>query len=161
MLLLRLFSFATCIYFVVGFMQELTFYTEVNSGGNAFRFRTKEPDLTHYSELLRDVKSYCSIGWWLGFSSTNYTSSVTFNTGVRNGVLCGNTTLSPIMSLRYSGPLDTSTPSISIYSGVTGNNVGGVERTYTGLAATYFGFVPTGAVITGMSSWTGFENYQY
>ncbi len=59
------------------------------------------------------------------------------------------------------GPLDASTVSASIYSGTTGIISGGVERTFTGSAATNFGFVPTLIVLTGRSNWTGFANEDF
>lgn len=65
------------------------------------------------------------------------------------------------MSLRYTGPADVTTPSISIYSGNPDTSTGGVERTFTSLAATNFGFVPKWMVLTGGSSWTGFANEDF
>lgn len=65
------------------------------------------------------------------------------------------------MSLRYAGFLDTETPSISIYSGIQNNPAGGIERTFTNLAHSNFGFLPTYMVITGRSSWTGFVNEDF
>ncbi|XP_035713125.1 uncharacterized protein LOC118437841 isoform X2 [Folsomia candida] len=41
-----------------GFVQELTLYTEPGQGGDALRFKSKEPDLTTYLPHLRNVKSW-------------------------------------------------------------------------------------------------------
>ncbi|XP_021959262.1 uncharacterized protein LOC110855149 [Folsomia candida] len=159
-MLLRLFSFATSIFLALGFVQEITFYTEPNAGGDGFLFRSKQPDLSpHYSSQLRMVRSYCYTGWWIGFNETNYSNQNTLNQDSANGtVVCRNATFPLTMSLRYQGPLDTTTPSVSIYSGTISNYAGGIERTFTALAATNFGFVPKYMVLTGRSSWTGFFN---
>lgn len=74
---------------------------------------------------------------------------------------CYNDTLFPTLSLRYMGPLETTTPSASIYSGSGEYFMGGVERTFTGLAANNFGFLPKFLVLTGRSSWTGFPNEDF
>lgn len=74
-------------------------------------------------------------------------------------LLCRNQTLFRTMkSLRYLGPLDTTIPSISIYSGTDSDLAGGIERTFTGLAANDFGFLPAWMLLTGRSSWTGFSS---
>lgn len=36
-----------------------------------------------------------------------------------------------------------------------------MERTFTGLAANNFDFVPTALILTGRSSWTGFFNNDF
>lgn len=69
-----------------------------------------------------------------------------------------NGPLDSTRSLRFLGLSDTTTPSVSIYSGVMGNLAGGMERTFTGMAAANFGFVPSYMVLTGRSSYTGFAN---
>ncbi len=90
---------------------------------------------------------------WHGFSGTNYTNNWALSYLSSDGDShCFNSTLNVMMSLRYSGPADVSTPSISIYGGNPGTITGGVERTFTSLAATNFGFVPTWMVLTGRSS---------
>ncbi|XP_021951949.2 uncharacterized protein LOC110848907 [Folsomia candida] len=160
-MLLPLLWLAACLNFAVGYVQEITLYTEPNQEGNAFRFRTKEPDLSpHYSVLLGEVKSHCYMGFWRAFEQRNYTSSFTFGGGIANAQpRCGNIALATTLSLRYMGPLETTTPSVSIYSGPTpGAQLDGIELTYTSLAATNFGFIPTNLVLTGRSSWTGFVN---
>ncbi|XP_035712157.1 uncharacterized protein LOC118437319 [Folsomia candida] len=156
---LQLLSFATCVYFTVGYVQEITFYPEPDYGGNATRFQSKEPDVTPYSELLRNVKSYCLQGYWEGYSGTDYTISNTLGfVSPDTTLLCWNRTFPLTMSLRFMGPMETETPSVSIYSGTTYSATGGNERTFTGLSANNFGFVPTFMVFTGRSSWTGFVN---
>lgn len=73
--------------------------------------------------------------------------------------MCGNVNnAANLQSLRYLGPSDVSAPSISIYNGVAGGTHGGAELTFTALAGNNFGFVPTGFVLTGRSSWTAFFN---
>lgn len=59
---LKFLSFALCLTFSFGFIQEITFYTELGAGGNAFRFRTKEPNLAAHQFFLTDVKSLCYKG---------------------------------------------------------------------------------------------------
>ncbi|XP_035712613.1 uncharacterized protein LOC118437575 [Folsomia candida] len=155
-MLLPLLWLAACLNFAVGYVQEITFYTEPDQEGNAFRFRTKEPDLSpHYSVLLGEVKSFCYIGYWRGYDMRNYTAVWTLSPPITFVPRCLNYTLSTTLSLRHMGPLETTTPSVSIYSGPTSY---GIERTFTALAGTNFGFIPTGLVLTGRSSWTGFVN---
>lgn len=93
---------------------------------------------------------------------SNYNDSTTFGHLSADGtVLCRNGYLPRTMSLRFLGPLETTTPSISIYSGADYNSAGGTERTFTGLAANNFGFIPTAISLTGRSSWTGFANENF
>ncbi|XP_021963508.1 uncharacterized protein LOC110858934 [Folsomia candida] len=161
-MLLKFVSFALCLSFSLGFVQEIMLYTEPDAGGSGLIFRTKEPDLTQHQFILRDVKSFCSRGYWRGFSGVNYSIAWSFNHHSRDGELhCENAELPATMSLRYSGPADASTPSVSIYSGTLGTITGNVERTFTSISETNFGFVPTWMVITGGSSWTGFANEDF
>ncbi|XP_035707703.1 uncharacterized protein LOC110850121 [Folsomia candida] len=138
----------------------MTFYMEPDYGGNAFRFRTKEPDLTAYWPLWGEVKWLCGNGYWQGFGGTGYTDGSTFayNSG---GMTCTNTSVNSTMSMRFLGPLETTTPSVSIYSGSSYDPAGGTERIFTNLAANSFGFVPTYMALTGRSNWTGFINEDF
>lgn len=63
------------------------------------------------------------------------------------------------MSLRHAGPSEVMTPSVSIYHGNPGTIWGGVEQTFTGAEANNFGFVPKFMVVTGQSSWRGYEDF--
>lgn len=87
------------------------------------------------------------ISWfnrWNGFNQTNYANEWTLSVASWDGtVICRNGTPLPTMSLRHQGPLETTIPSVSIYSGTRTTGVGGMERTFTALAATNFGFLPT------------------
>ncbi|OXA36993.1 hypothetical protein Fcan01_28244 [Folsomia candida] len=158
---LHLFSLASCFCLTLAYMQEVGSF-ELDSGGIAIRFQIKEPDLTAYSHLLRDVKSLCYSGSWVGFNETNFTNLLSFDVfSPTETRVCRNWTLPLTMSLRYNGPLDLATPSVSIYNGTTSANLGGIERTFTGLSATNFGFVPKAIFITGRSSWTGFANEDF
>ncbi|OXA42673.1 hypothetical protein Fcan01_22422 [Folsomia candida] len=99
---------------------------------------------------------------WQGFNETNYSNPRMFVFISDDGsIFCHNGTIHSIMSLRFTGPLETMTPSISIYSGANFDISSGIELTFTGLSATNFGFVPKYAVLTGRSSWTGFENEDF
>lgn len=99
---------------------------------------------------------------WVGFNETNFTNLLSFDVfSPTETRVCRNWTLPLTMSLRYNGPLDLATPSVSIYNGTTSANLGGIERTFTGLSATNFGFVPKAIFITGRSSWTGFANEDF
>ncbi|OXA42524.1 uncharacterized protein LOC118438803 [Folsomia candida] len=157
---LRLFAFVTILSVALGYVQEWTFYTEPNSGGNAFRFRTREPDLTQHQFFLRDVKSYCYQGYWSGFNDTNFVTTQTLVV-ISDSVVCINSTLPSSMSLKHLGPLETTTTSISIFNGTSHSDLGGIERTFTGLAANNFGFLPKYLVLTGGSSWTAFDGNDF
>lgn len=61
-MLLKFVSFALCLSFSLGFVQEIMLYTEPDAGGSGLIFRTKEADLTQHQFILRDVKSFCSRG---------------------------------------------------------------------------------------------------
>ncbi|OXA54755.1 hypothetical protein Fcan01_11730 [Folsomia candida] len=152
-MLLRVFSFVTYLHVTLCFVQEMTFYTEPDYGGNAFRFRTKEPDLTAYWPIWVEVKSWCGNGYWTGFSRADYTDVRTLNGYSPDGVTsCINASLPSTRSLRFLGPLETTTPSVSIYGGSSYDPAGGTERIFTNLAANSFGFVPTYMTLTGRSN---------
>ncbi|XP_021967128.1 uncharacterized protein LOC110862256 [Folsomia candida] len=158
-MLVRFLYLAAFFTLVVGFIQEVTFYTEPGYQGYAYRFRTKEADLTpHYTDLLLQVKSYCYIGSWNGYYRTNFTSERTFSPGSAQSMTCDNGTFPETQSLRYFGPLNVTTPSISVYPGVY---AGGPEITIMAPAANNFEFLPNRVVLTGASSWTGFENNNF
>ncbi|OXA46082.1 hypothetical protein Fcan01_19313 [Folsomia candida] len=158
----RLFFFVSYVSIASGFVQELTLYTEPGQGGDALRFKSKEPDLTTYLPHLRNVKSWCAKGLWHGFGSANYTNGRTINEFTMDGsTYCRNDTLFYTMSLRFAGPSETRKRSISIYRGLGCCYDGGMEYTFTGSSATNFGFLAKYIVLTGRSSWTGFENADF
>ncbi|XP_035701661.1 uncharacterized protein LOC118433627 [Folsomia candida] len=134
-MLLKIFFFALCVSFSLGYVQELMFFTEPNAVGTELIFRTKEPHLTQYQYFLTNVKSWCFNGHWIGYTGTNYTIDHTLVAYSSHGnLLCYNTTLSTTMSVRYCGPTDTSTPSVTIFSEDYNSIPGGVERTFTSQA---------------------------
>jgi hypothetical protein len=47
---------------VSAFQQEITFYTEVDQGGEAIRFRSSQNDLSNYAATLNNSKSLCVKG---------------------------------------------------------------------------------------------------
>lgn len=98
---------------------------------------------------------------WRGFHWPNYHNFKFRTTAYDGNLFCENVTLPTMMSLRYLGPLDVSTPSFSVYAGTYESNWGGEEKTFTGLRANDFGFPPKGITITGGSSWTVFSNNNY
>ncbi|OXA37157.1 uncharacterized protein LOC110862658 [Folsomia candida] len=160
-MLLRFLLVVACLHICRSFVQEITFYTRPGSIWEAKTFTSKEPDLTLYQPLLADVTSYCARGFWRGFHWPNYHNFKFRTTAYDGNLFCENVTLPTMMSLRYLGPLDVSTPSFSVYGGTYESNWGGEEKTFTGLRANDFGFPPKGITITGGSSWTVFSNNNY
>ncbi len=80
--------------------------------------------------------------------------------------ICVNRTIAGVKSLRYLGPINTTTPAISIYEGTNGNSAGGREIVITGPAANGFDLEPVfysflRVIITGRSSWTLFLNNDF
>jgi hypothetical protein len=79
---------------------------------------------------------------------------------------CYNQTTAGVKSLRYLGPINTTTPSISIYEGTNDTVYGGREIIITGPAANGFDLEPVFypyiyVLITGRSSWTLFLNNDF
>ncbi|OXA39736.1 uncharacterized protein LOC110861107 [Folsomia candida] len=160
---LRLCVFLTCIYYAVGYTQEVTFYADYGLQGDALRIRSKHPQLQPCEmRQIVNMKSYCAIGRWEGYISANYTDRLEFS-HTNNVTTCLNLYFNyyPISSIRYLGFSETLAPSISIYSGSNDSETGGIERTFTVESANNFGFIPTYLVLTGGSSWTGFSNEDF
>ncbi|OXA39737.1 uncharacterized protein LOC110861027 [Folsomia candida] len=161
---LRLCAFLSCVSFAVGYVQEVTFYTEYAFQGDALRLRSKHAELTPCQlKHIANTKTFCAVGSWQGFEGQNYTGRVRFTSTSGAAMNCQEKSFkySPIKSLRYLGQLETLMPSISVNSGSNDSDTGGIERTFTNLAANNFGFIPAHLVLTGGSNWTGFSNEDF
>ncbi|XP_021957375.1 uncharacterized protein LOC110853421 [Folsomia candida] len=137
------------------FVQEMTLHSGLSCTGPGFTFETKEPNLANWEFFLPSVQSIKVVGWWYFYTGVNF-SPYQSHTNFRSSTYCFNSTYPTVSkSLRYVGPLETTTPSISIYDGASAVST---EKIFTTSAANNFGFEAEYVIVSGMSSWTLYYN---
>jgi len=46
-------------------LQYITLYTEANQQGSNLTLDTHYANLSEHKDFLRNVSSYCAVGWWV------------------------------------------------------------------------------------------------
>jgi len=140
--------------FCCAIRQEITFYTELNQGGDAVTFRNHWSNFTNASHFIRNSKSYCAVGYWCAYPSLDYIGGCG---AYRNAetIACGNNAaINDRNSIRFVGGADTTAPAISLYAETS---YVGTEYFVTSVAGANIPFQVKSFVTSGKTSWTFFS----